>query len=368
MKNRNIQFIASARFDAARSVSTLPEQHKSRNLHGHSFWTSIISSFDNNNYLSGLEHLNLKEKLLSVTEKLDYIHLNKRIKIPSDENLAKWIQQESQCLLNDNIEITGLQSTKDQGVHLNSNGVIHLWKRFQFEAAHQLPNVDVSHKCGRMHGHSFQVIIHANTKLESKDFSIDYDQLSRIWGPIDNQLNYNCLNEIKGLSNPTSEIIAQWIWRKLVLVLPSMSCISVYETASCGAHFDGKEFKIWKDFSFDSSIRLDQGDRKLRRLHGHTFLLRLNLSSSLDRIMGWTKDFGDVKVVFKPIFKILDHQPLHENLDLKNTNILSIADWILNEAQPVLPELSGIELYEIEGCGVVLKNNYVGPIMPLTQK
>ncbi len=368
MEDIDIQFIASSRFDAARSVEILPINHKSRNLHGHSFWTSIISDSSHDSVLKGLEHLNLKEKLLNVTEKLDYTHLNKMIKIPTDENLAKWIQEKSQNLLKKDIQITGLQSTKDQGIHFNSNSNVHVWKRFQFEAAHQLPNVVEGHKCGRMHGHSFQVIVHANTRLESNDLSIDYDQLSEIWSPIDQILNYNCLNHIEGLSNPTSEILAQWIWEKLVLVLPSISCVSVYETASCGAHFDGNDFKIWKDFSFDSAIKIDQSESKLSRLHGHTFLLRLNLSSPLDQVMGWTKDFGDVKEIFKPIFKILDHQPLHENLEFGKTDILNIANWILNTTQTVLPELSGIELYESEGCGVILKNNLVGPIMPLTQK
>ena len=368
MKDIKIQFIASARFDAARSVGVLPVNHKSRNLHGHSFWTSIILDSNCDSHLNGSEHLFLKEKLTSVVKDLDYNHLNNLIKIPTDENLARWIQGKSKYLLKKNVEITGVQSTKDQGIHLSDDYSFHVWKRFQFEAAHKLPNVAKGHKCGKMHGHSFQVIVHANTKFEFNDLSIDYDHLNEIWSPIDYKLNYNCLNEIEGLSNPTSEILAQWIWEKLAPVLPSISCISVYETATCGAHFNGSDFKIWKDFSFDSAIKIDHADKKLSRLHGHTFLLRLNLSSPLDKVMGWTKDFGDVKEIFKPIFKILDHQPLNENLEFGKINILNIATWILNTTQNVLPEISGIELYESEGCGVILKNNIVGPIMPLTQK
>lgn len=35
-----------------------------------------------------------------------------------------------------------------------------VFKIFTFEAAHRLPNVAPGHKCGRLHGHSFQTEIH----------------------------------------------------------------------------------------------------------------------------------------------------------------------------------------------------------------
>ncbi|OUW06242.1 MAG: hypothetical protein CBD16_00365 [Betaproteobacteria bacterium TMED156] len=368
MKNINIQFIGSSRFEAARSVEILPKGHKSRNLHGHSFWASIISQSKDNYSLLGTEHTKLKKTLENVTEHLDYAHLNRIIKIPTDANLAKWVKDECKSLLQKNIQITGLQSTKDQGVHLGSDDNLHVWKRFQFEAAHKLPNVEKDHKCGRMHGHSFRVIIHASVHLKSQNLLADYEQLSKIWMPIDNLLNYSCLNEIQGLSNPTSELLAKWIWEKILPNLPCVSCVSVYETESCGAHFDGKKFKIWKDFTIDSAIKFDSPDVKIGSLHGHTFLLRLNLSSSLNKVMGWTKDFGDVKELFRPIFNLLDHHPLHENIDIENKSLLGIAKWILKNTQTVLPEVSGIEFYETEGSGVILKNNFVGPAMPLTQK
>ena len=36
---------------------------------------------------------------------------------------------------------------------------MELRKTFQFEAAHLLPNLPLTHKCRRLHGHSFQVEI-----------------------------------------------------------------------------------------------------------------------------------------------------------------------------------------------------------------
>ena len=73
--------------------------------------------------------------------------------IPTDENLARYIYEH----INDaSVSTIGLQSTKDQGIHLENKDNIHLWKRYQFEAAHQLPNVKPEHKCGRMHDTVFR--------------------------------------------------------------------------------------------------------------------------------------------------------------------------------------------------------------------
>ncbi|MCW9040055.1 MAG: 6-carboxytetrahydropterin synthase, partial [Rhodospirillales bacterium] len=36
---------------------------------------------------------------------------------------------------------------------------MEIYKKFTFEAAHFLPNVPDGHKCGRLHGHSFEVTL-----------------------------------------------------------------------------------------------------------------------------------------------------------------------------------------------------------------
>ena len=46
------------------------------------------------------------------------------------------------------------------------------------------------------------------------------------------QLDHNYLNEIDGLENPTSEVLAAWIWERLEL--PGLSKIVVRETCNSG--------------------------------------------------------------------------------------------------------------------------------------
>ena len=73
--------------------------------------------------------------------------------------------------------------------------------------------------------------------------------------------------------------------------------VSVYETATAGCHYDGNTYRIWKEQSFESALRLKRAPEGhvLQRLHGHSYLVRLHLTAPLDKVMGWTVDYGDVK-------------------------------------------------------------------------
>jgi 6-pyruvoyltetrahydropterin/6-carboxytetrahydropterin synthase len=253
------------------------------------------------------------------------------------------------------------------GVDIDLSGTAHVWRRYRFQAAHRLPNVPTGHKCGRMHGHGFEVIIHANQDLGSRPLSIDYDYLDELWLPLYAELNYRCLNEIAGLENPTSELIAAWVWCRLKPVLPELSWVTVFETASCGAHFDGKNYRIWKELTLDSAVALKHapsGDPRAG-VHGHTFTLRLHLTAPLDTMMGWTIDFGDVKQVFDPFFRALDHQPMLEVEGLLDCDTASVAEWVMRRAEPVLPGLARVDLYEQPGCGTVLTSSADEPAMPV---
>jgi 6-pyruvoyltetrahydropterin/6-carboxytetrahydropterin synthase len=357
--------VATARFEAARQVSVLPEGHRCRSLHGHSFQATVYAELPAgwNSYPGG-EVDALRQRLEEVVAPLNYAHLNEHLEVPTDENLARWIRQRLQV---PGVDRVAIQSTANQGVDLDRDGMAHVWRRFRFQAAHRLPNVPVGHKCGTMHGHGFEAIVHANQDLGSRPLSIDYDHLDDLWAPLHFQLNYKCLNEIDGLENPTSELISAWIWKQLKEELPELSCVTVFETASCGANFDGRDHRIWKEFTMDSAVaqrRAPDGSPRAS-LHGHTFTLRLHLNAPLDAVMGWTIDFGDVKEVFTPVFKALDHKPVHQIDDLRDADTASLAGWIFRQASPQLPGLSRVDLYETTGCGTVLAEAIDGPAMPV---
>ena len=68
---------------------------------------------------------------------------------------------------------------------------------------------------------------------------------------------------------------------RLKPVLPELSWVTVYETGSCGANFNGYEYRIWKEMTLDSALVLKQAPSEdaLSHVHGHTYTLRLHLSA-----------------------------------------------------------------------------------------
>lgn len=358
-------FTASAAFEAACHVDALPAGHRARRLHGHSFLAKVRCALpDGWAEFPGGEVERLRAELQARVGQLDYRLLNEQIAQPTDENIARWVRDH---LGAPGIEQVGIQSTAHSGVDLDLAGHAHVWRRYAFQSAHRLPKVRPGHKCGRMHGHGFEVIVHADQDIGSRDLSVDYDHLDEVWAPLQAQLHHACLNDLPGLQNPTSEVLSSWLWERITPQLPELSWITVYETGSSGAHFDGRHYRIWKEFTLDSALQLKRAPdgSTLRRIHGHTYTLRLHLSAPLDEVMGWTMDFGDVKELFGPLFDALDHQPLHELPGLADCDTASIAAWILQQARVKLPSLDRVDLYETRGCGAIVSVGEEGPALPV---
>ena len=114
-----------------------------------------------------------------------------------------------------------------------------LYKEFMFEAAHHLPNVPEGHKCGRLHGHSFLVRLYLAGDDPHTGWLIDFSEVKRIFNPIYEQLDHHYLNEIEGLENPTSEVLAKWIWDKVKPLLPMLSKVEIKETCTAGCIYKG---------------------------------------------------------------------------------------------------------------------------------
>jgi 6-pyruvoyltetrahydropterin/6-carboxytetrahydropterin synthase len=119
---------------------------------------------------------------------------------------------------------------------------VEIYKEFIFEAAHRLPNVPEGHRCARLHGHSWRGTIYVQGQIgEQTGWVMDYGDIKRIFAPIYDQLDHNYLNEIEGLENPTSEIVARWIWRQLKPVLPNLSKVLINETCTSGCLYQGED-------------------------------------------------------------------------------------------------------------------------------
>ena len=115
-----------------------------------------------------------------------------------------------------------------------------LFLKFSINAARRLPNLPASHVCSRVHGHTFMVEVHVVGDVdETSGWVLDFDDLDGPAKEVQAALDHRYLNDIDGLSNPTSERIAMWIWNKMSSSVPGLSKIVVFEGADRGCSYSG---------------------------------------------------------------------------------------------------------------------------------
>jgi 6-pyruvoyltetrahydropterin/6-carboxytetrahydropterin synthase len=120
------------------------------------------------------------------------------------------------------------------------NGVHEIFREFTFEAAHRLPNVPAGHKCARLHGHSYRVFVYVQGELDPENHWVqDFGELKDAWKPLEAELDHYYLNDVAGLENPTSEVLAEWIWVRLETALPGLTAVTVRETCTSGCTYRG---------------------------------------------------------------------------------------------------------------------------------
>jgi 6-pyruvoyltetrahydropterin/6-carboxytetrahydropterin synthase len=119
---------------------------------------------------------------------------------------------------------------------------VELEKDFTLECAHRLPHVPAGHKCARLHGHSFRVTVRVAGEVDPRtEWLLDYADLARAFAPIHEALDHRCLNDVEGLENPTSEVLARWIWDRLSRDLAQLSAVVVAETCHARCVYRGAD-------------------------------------------------------------------------------------------------------------------------------
>ncbi len=118
--------------------------------------------------------------------------------------------------------------------------------------------------------------------------------------------------------------------------------------------------EVFKEFTFDSAHFLPHvpEDHKCRRMHGHTYRVRLFVSGKLDPHLGWVIDFGDIKRIWNPIEKQLDHYVLNDIEGLENPTAENLAIWIWQQIKPQIHGLSKVEVYENMTNGVAYRGEF----------
>ena len=135
---------------------------------------------------------------------------------------------------------------------------MEIYKEFTIEAAHRLPHVPAGHKCSRLHGHSFRISVHVRGEPDPiLGWVQDFADIAAHFRPLHEVLDHHYLNEVQGLENvlsvgadsclflglenPTSEMLARWIWRRLQPALPGLCAVYVHETCTSGCIYRGED-------------------------------------------------------------------------------------------------------------------------------
>ncbi len=111
-------------------------------------------------------------------------------------------------------------------------------RTYEISASHHLPTLPDDHKCARQHGHNFRITLTIAGALHPvHNWVVDYAALDRVWEKIHEQLDHSNLNDV--IPNPTSEMIAGWIYSTLVLPVANigarLAAVRIEENGRCSA-------------------------------------------------------------------------------------------------------------------------------------
>jgi len=109
-------------------------------------------------------------------------------------------------------------------------------KEFHFSASHQLSQLPKEHKCHRLHGHNYKVIIElVSENVDENGFVLDYGDLVPLKNFIDSELDHRHLNDI--IPVPTAENLAKFIFKKCKKLWSYTKSISISETDKTWAKY-----------------------------------------------------------------------------------------------------------------------------------
>lgn len=141
---------------------------------------------------------------------------------------------------------TGTTDAYVMGLAEGRNGTVQITKEYKFDAAHWLPNVPEGHPCGRMHGHTYHIIVGVSGQLDEHfGWVIDYGDISAVWKKLETELDHHTLNDV--IDNPTAERLALFLYREFDDALDDVRIdfVTVKETESSTATIAWEEAFLW---------------------------------------------------------------------------------------------------------------------------
>jgi 6-pyruvoyltetrahydropterin/6-carboxytetrahydropterin synthase len=111
---------------------------------------------------------------------------------------------------------------------------------------------------------------------------------------------------------------------------------------------------LCKRYTFEASHRLRHHDGQCQRLHGHSYVMDVELSGAglvdTGPKQGMVMDFSDISAVVKPLVAdSLDHHHLNDTLDTDSPTAEYIAKWVFDRLRVRFgPLLRAVIVYETD--------------------
>jgi len=99
--------------------------------------------------------------------------------------------------------------------------MFYIEREFFFDAAHRV--VNYTGKCENLHGHTYKLIVSVTGELQANGMVTDFAILKQVVeNSVIKELDHKFLNDI--FENPTTELIAQWIFDRLTNEFEAFNC------------------------------------------------------------------------------------------------------------------------------------------------
>jgi 6-pyruvoyltetrahydropterin/6-carboxytetrahydropterin synthase len=213
-------------FESAHRNTSAEAPERARRLHGHSYEATVAVTGAIDPAIGWvMDFAEVKDRAGEVIDQLDHRVLNdmEGMHNATRVDVERWLTNDLRRLL-PTLHECRLNIIGDRNwtpvISRPEPGRERL--RFGFDAAHFLPTLPDLHKCRRIHGHSFRVAVN----------SVNAGWLAEPVREIYESLDHRLLNEIAGLQNPTSELLAQWLLAELKHRKCSFEDIMVAETCT----------------------------------------------------------------------------------------------------------------------------------------
>ncbi len=117
---------------------------------------------------------------------------------------------------------------------------------------------------------------------------------------------------------------------------------------------------VYRSFRIHASRFLPnlKDDHICKRMHGHTFNIKVYVKGEINQSDGFVIDFYDIDSIFNAqIHSLIDHKVLNEVKGLENPTSENLCKWIWINLKNHLDGLYRLEVSEDFGTGIIYQPN-----------